>query len=67
LGTLDLAGLSPEELATRHDAAAGATISSQWATLTDADARSLLQICSAAAESALFPVVQLRMLSDIGP
>ncbi len=67
LDAIDIGELSPEELATRHEAAVGVTISSQWAGLANQQARSLLRLCSAFPEASIVPVARLRLLSGLGP
>jgi WD40 repeat protein len=67
LGNIDLGVISEEELATRHMAAVGATLESQWQAVGRDDARLLLKLGGLFPESAIVPKARLGLLAGIPP
>jgi len=63
--TVDLARLSPEELATRHEAAVATTLQSQWDMLKDENARHLFHLAGLFPEAEIIPKARLALLSGI--
>jgi len=67
LGVIDVGGMTEEELATRHVAAVGATLRSQWEMLPDEDARRLFKVAGQFPEAAIVPKARLGLLAGIRP
>ena len=67
LAAVDAGAVSDEELATRHVAAVGVTLESQWEMLTDETARRLFRLAGLLPESAIIPTARLAMLAGIEP
>jgi hypothetical protein len=67
LGVIDVGGMTKEDLATRHVAAVGATLRSQWEMLPDEDARRLFKVAGQFPEAAIVPKARLGLLAGIRP
>ncbi len=65
LNAIDLTGLSEEQLATRHVAAVEKTFLTQWNTLDNQDAKSVLRFASMLPESAIVSKARLMLLSGL--
>ncbi|WP_437528806.1 AAA family ATPase [Sorangium sp. So ce726] len=61
----DRPGLTPEELATRHEAAVKATLQSQWDELKSADAREVLKTAALLEVAADIPRARLSLLTGL--
>lgn len=67
LGTVDSGRLTPQHLATRHEAAVRTTLRSQWEMLKDRAARELFLLACEFGEAELIPIGRLGLFSGIPP
>ncbi|WP_437537469.1 AAA family ATPase [Sorangium sp. So ce726] len=65
LRATDTAGVTPEELATRHEATVQATLQSQWDALENADAREVLKTATLLDVAADIPQARISLLTGI--
>ncbi|WP_437593510.1 AAA family ATPase [Sorangium sp. So ce1000] len=65
LRATDTVGVTPEELATRHEATVMATLQSQWDALENADAREVLKTAALLDVAADIPQARLSLLTGL--
>ncbi|WP_437839853.1 AAA family ATPase [Sorangium sp. So ce1153] len=65
LPATDTTGVTPEELATRHEATVKATLQSQWDALENADARQVLKTAALLDVAADIPQARLSLLTGL--
>lgn len=67
LGSIDLGVITKEELATRHEAAVGATLDAQWRAVTLESGRLLFKLAGLFPEGAIIPKARLGLFAGIAP
>jgi WD40 repeat protein len=65
LAAIDSTRIDPSELATRHEAAVGVTLRSQWSMMRDPAARLLLKVAAHLPEASVIPAARLGLLTDL--
>lgn len=65
LDSIDLSGMTKEELATRHEAAIGVTLETQWQAVQSEPARQLFKLAALFPEAAFIPKVRLGLFAGI--
>ena len=65
LGAIDATNIGPNELATRHEAAIGTTLRSQWKMLRSQDARLVLRIAAQFPEGTIVPANRIGLLAGL--
>jgi WD40 repeat protein len=66
LAAIDMTKIDASELATRHVAAVGVTLRSQWSGLRDAKAKLLIKLAAQFRDSTIVPTNRLRLLAGVG-
>ncbi len=65
LAAIDMAKISASELATRHVAAVGVTLRSQWSGLRDTKAKLLIKLAAQFQDGTIVPTNRLRLLAGL--